>query len=421
MYRSVVSLFNFTHYWKSLTDLWWDAHGHIPGFEPGAPLIALTPIVNKYLIRALAKLNEPLSGEASLALHDVLGESAEWHDFSPHQDVVRIISRMSSRVFMGEKLCRDEGWLKASSDYTLQWFIPGSELLTYPLWSRSFVHWFLPSCQAVREKLQKAREFLQPHIDRRHAAKQQAMKDGRTVPFDDSIEWFEKEYPGQADPARDQIGLSLVAIHTTTDLLTETLFNITLHPEILTPLREEIVSALRTAGMKKTSLYNTKLLDSVIKESQRLRPMLLGVFKRRALTDVALPNGDVIKKGTKIVCDTTHQWNTDFYEDALTFDAYRFVRMRDTPGQDKQAHLVSISRDMLGFGHSVHSCPGRFFAANETKITLCHMLLKYDWKLPEGVVPESSWSGMVLSGDQKAKLLIRRRCDELGIDSLDKE
>lgn len=95
--------------------------------------------------------------------------------------------------------------------------------------------------------------------------------------------------------------------------------------------------------------------------------------------------------------------------------------MRDTPGQDKQAHLVSTSRDMLGFGHGVHSCPGRFFAANEIKVALCHMLLKYDWKLPGGVVPESSWFGMALSGDQKAKLIIRRRCEELDIDGLDRE
>ncbi|CAG7559083.1 unnamed protein product [Fusarium equiseti] len=355
-----------------------DIHGYIPGFEPGAPPIDVTPVVNKYLTRALAKLNAPLSEETSLTLHDVLGESTEWREFEPQQEIIRIVSRMSSRVFMGEELCRNEGWLKVSSDYT-------------------------------------------PHIGRRHTAKQEAIREGRKVPFDDSIEWFEKEYPGKADPARDQIGLSLVAIHTTTDLLTETLFNIALHPEILTPLREEIIGALRTEGMKKTSLYNMKLLDSVIKESQRLRPVLLGVFRRTALTDIILPNGDVIKKGTKIVCDTTHQWNKDYYEDALTFDAYRFARMRETPGQDKQAHLVSTSRDMLGFGHGVHSCPGRFFAANEIKVALCHMLLKYDWKLPEGVVPESSWFGMALSGDQKAKLVIRRRCEELDIDSLDRE
>jgi cytochrome P450 len=143
------------------------------------------------------------------------------------------------------------------------------------------------------------------------------------------------------------------------------------------------------------------------------------LFRRRALADITLPNGDVLKKGTKIICDTTHQWNPEYYQDATQFDAYRFLRMRQTPGQDKQAHLVSTSRDQLGFGHGIHACPGRFFAANEIKIALCHMLLKYDWKMPEGVVPQSTVLGMTLLGDRDAKLMVRRREPEVNIDALE--
>ncbi|KAI1029627.1 hypothetical protein LB503_008106 [Fusarium chuoi] len=66
-------------------------------------------------------------------------------------------------------------------------------------------------------------------------------------------------------------------------------------------------------------------MDSVIKESQRLRPVLLGSFRRQAMADITLPNGDVIKKGEKIVCDTTHMWNGDYYEEAAKFDGYRFL------------------------------------------------------------------------------------------------
>lgn len=144
----------------------------------------------------------------------------------------------------------------------------------------------------------------------------------------------------------------------------------------------------------------------------------LGVFRRLALEDITLPNGEILKKGTKIVCDSTHQWNTDYYEDAMNFDGYRFFRMRQTPGMDKHAHLVSTSFDHLGFGHGLHSCPGRFFAANEIKIALCHLLLKYDWKLPDGAVPKSSAFGMMLAADGQTKLQIRRRKEELDIDAL---
>ncbi|KAM0387510.1 hypothetical protein ACHAPZ_009317 [Fusarium culmorum] len=332
---------------------------------------------------------------------------------------MRIVSRMSSRIFMGEELCKDDNWLKVSIEYTVQLFQTADELRSYPRWTRPYIHWFLPSCQAVRRKLQEARDLLQPHIDRRNIVKQEAIAEGRPSPFDDSIEWFEKEYKGKSDPATQQIQLSLVAIHTTTDLLLETMLNIALHPELLGPLREEIVTVLRAEGLKKTSLYNMKLMDSVIKESQRLRPVLLGSFRRMALSDITLPNGDVIKKGTKIICDTTHQWNPEYYPDASKFDAYRFSQMRETPGQDKRAHLVSTSQDQLGFGHGIHACPGRFFAANEIKIALCHMLLKYDWKLPEGVVPKSKAIGTNFLPDREAKLMVKRRVPEFDIDAID--
>lgn len=189
---------------------------------------------------------------------------------------MRIVSRMSSRVFMGEDLCKDEKWLKVSMDYTVRLFQTGDSLRAWPRWARPYVHWFLPSCQAVRKTLQEARDLLQPYIERRKAAKEEAIAEGRPSPFDDAIEWFEKEYGSKSDPATEQIRLSLVAIHTTTDLLLETMFNISLHPELLKPLREEIATVLSAEGLKKTALYNLKLMDSVIKETQRLRPVGLG-------------------------------------------------------------------------------------------------------------------------------------------------
>ncbi|RGP79184.1 putative cytochrome p450 monooxygenase lova [Fusarium longipes] len=396
-----------------------DTHGYIPGFEPIGSHFNLTAIVNKYLTRVLAKLMKPLSEEASMAVQHVLGSSTEWHQIDPQPEIIRIVSRMSSRVFMGEDLCRDEKWLEVSSDYTVQLFQTADTLRKYPRWVRPYVHWFLPSCQTLRKQLQVVRAHLQPHIDRRNAAKQEAIAEGRSSPFDDAIEWFEKEYDNKSDPAIEQIRLSLVAIHTTTDLLSETMFNIALHPELLKPLREEIASVLSEEGVKKTSLYNLKLMDSVIKESQRMRPVTLGSFKRQALADITLPNGDVIKKGTKLICDTTHQWNSEYYKDASEFDGYRFLRMRQTPGQDKHAHLVSTSSDQLGFGHGTHACPGRFFAANEIKIALCHMLLEYDWKMPEGAKHKATTFGLAFLGDRQTKLMVRRREPEVDINAIE--
>jgi cytochrome P450 monooxygenase-1 len=54
-------------------------------------------------------------------------------------------------------------------------------------------------------------------------------------------------------------------------------------------LRQEIVGALDKGGWKKTSLHGMKLLDSVIKESLRLKPAALGEWKARRLSSPILP------------------------------------------------------------------------------------------------------------------------------------
>ncbi|KLO96693.1 Uncharacterized protein LW93_10073 [Fusarium fujikuroi] len=341
----------------------------------------------------------------------------KWHAIRPQADLIRVVSRVSSRIFMGEELCRDEEWNRTSSEYTLLAFGYGGHLREYPRWLRPYIHWFLPQCWAIRAKLNEARACLKPHIERRNAIKQKALAEGEPCPFDDSLEWFEREYE-KHDPAKEQIAVSIVAYHTTSDLLAETLLNLCQYPKVLQELREEIVDVLKAeGGMTKAALYNLKLMDSVVKESQRMRPILLGAFRRVATADVTLPNGDILKKGDKIIGNMSHMWDSDTYDNALQFDPYRFVKMRQT-GDDKKAHLVSTSADHLGFGHGYHACPGRFFAANEIKILLCHLLLKYDWKLPEGCKPQPSFSGFKLLGDYSSNLLVRRRNEELDFDSL---
>lgn len=336
---------------------------------------------------------------------------------------------------MGTELCRDDEWNKASANYALKVFSATDVLREYPRWMRPVVHWFLPCCQEVRQALATAREYLKPHIERREKIKAEALARGEKSPFDDSIEWF-AQAGSDREPADCQISLSIVAIHTTTDLLSSTLINIAQHPELLQPLREEVVRVLSSEGLKKTALYELRLMDSVFKETQRLKPILLGEcsskleldinlasnetpgWKRMALEDVTLPNGLTVKKGKKIVVDQTHMWNDRYYADSKTFDGYRFLRMRETPGEDHIAHLVSTSPKHLGFGHGVHACPGRFFASNEVKIALCHLLLKYDWKLPDSPVPQPVAHGMAFSMNPAAKLLIRRRTEELDFSAL---
>lgn len=101
------------------------------------------------------------------------------------------------------------------------------------------------------------------------------------------------------------------------------------------------------------------------------------------------------------------------YPDAGTYDGYRFYNIRQDPGLEHKANLVATTGDHMGFGHGKHACPGRFFAANEAKVVLSHMLLKYDWKLVDEDLPFIETMGTFPSVNHRIKITIRRRKEEI--------
>lgn len=192
--------------------------------------------------------------------------------FYPLKDtILKLMSRITSRVFLGELLCRNEEWLEITRDYSVDSFAAAEELRFWPAIVCPIVHSFLPRCRELRALVAKARRTLQPVLDERRCLRSESLN----AVDDDASEWFEKAAKGRHyDPVSAQLILSLAAIHTTTDLTCQTLIQLAQNPEILVPLRKEIVDGFQEHGWTKSSLYNMKLLDSVMKESQRLKPNL---------------------------------------------------------------------------------------------------------------------------------------------------
>lgn len=90
--------------------------------------------------------------------------------------------------------------------------------------------------------------------------------------------------------------------------------------------------------------------------------------------------------------------------------------MRDDPVRQKAAHLVSTTPEHNAFGYGQHACPGRFFAANEIKIALIGILIKYDFKLPKDANPKVYENGVRLVSDPMATLKFRRREAEIDLN-----
>jgi cytochrome P450 len=128
---------------------------------------------------------------------------------------------------------------------------------------------------------------------------------------------------------------------------------------------------------------------------------------------VKLSNNTVIPTDTTLLVSHTAMWDPAIYPNPQNFDPYRFLRLRETSDSESTNQLVSLSPTHLAFGLGKNACPGRFFAAAEVKIILCHILLKYDIKLAEGCRPKPLRAGTHLIADPTAKLVIRRRQEEV--------
>ena len=196
----------------------------------------------------------------------------EWHEISLRSTALDIVSRLSTRLFLGPELCHDRMWRKIVVEYAINTFNSARLLRRYPVVAARVVQWFLKDCRVLREQVVTARKLLGPYIEERLKTVELA-KQGLAEMPNDAIVWLHEVANGQPyDPITVQLGVSVTAIHTTTDLLTQTLLDIVANPEIVGPLRKEIEGVVAEYGWGKTTLQKMMLLDSVVKETQRLKP-----------------------------------------------------------------------------------------------------------------------------------------------------
>lgn len=204
-------------------------------------------------------------------IKEILILEVDWHELPLRDAILRLVTRISSRVFLGEELCRNEEWLHVAQEFTLISSEASAALKQWPPFSRRFANTFLEPCRKLRTMTSNARVILDPILKQR----KQERQDGQdTTRYNDLFEWFEASRDGkECDPVLGILVIVFAAIETTTDLLMTTLFYIASNSSIIQPLPDEIMQVYQSDGWQKTALIKMKLLDSVVKESQRLKPV----------------------------------------------------------------------------------------------------------------------------------------------------
>ncbi|KAF2623086.1 cytochrome P450 [Macroventuria anomochaeta] len=353
--------------------------------------------------------NERISGILEKEWTNTQGN---WRTVDWALDAQRYVGLMSAPIFAGPELANDPQWHELTVTYTINLFNGVRALRAWPPLLRPIVHWILPECSTCRAQVKLARNKLKPVLEKRAHEKKEELAAGRNPTiYEDAITWSEDLAAGRpVDHAAMQLAFAISAMHTTTELLRQALLDICAHPYLIQPLREEAEAAVAKHGWTTAGLSQMQLLDSVVKETQRLKPGSLVNLERKALEDIVMPNGTILPKGTNIAMDTSVMWDPTVYLDPETYDGYRFYNNRHGGGpRARDAQLVSTSSDFIAFGLGKPVCPGRFFAANEIKVALANILMRYDVRLPDGAKPRVLHYGFEMLSDPSAKVEVKRR------------
>ncbi|KAF5848898.1 hypothetical protein GGP41_010013 [Bipolaris sorokiniana] len=387
-----------------------DFYAGIPGFEAQDALHASGDLLLD-VIRTKLGQNDSImpvvNGSIAKALQIHWGEDKDWHVIDWQKDTTGIIARAASSVFVGPEKCEDEEWLSIAQGYVGAFFTAVNELHEYPAWSRRIVQRFLPNAISCRKYVAQARKIIKEVINKREKEVENAKLKGDPLPqYNDALAWAQAASGPKADAGDIQLSLAMAAFFTTSEQFRQVLIDVASHPELVEPLRKEVSQQISTHGITTAATNNMVLLDSVLKESQRLSAPIVAL-ERVALKDTTLPTGENLPRGSHIMVDCTDLRSPNKYPSPDHFDGYRFLRKREAG--DKFAQFVQSGPDFSVFGGGRHTCPGRYFASNEVKLAMAHILLKYEIRMAKGYQSSMVQMGVYKMVDPVVQLEVRRR------------
>lgn len=141
----------------------------------------------------------------------------DWTEVNINSKLLRIVAIVSGRVFVGPELCRNEEYIDAAINFTVDVIKARRAVQMVSPWLRPFKAPFLPEVKRVAEREKMAKDLLSPFITARRKAEREEA--GYEKP-DDMLQWMmDADKFGDkldAEVARMQLILSFAAIHTTT-------------------------------------------------------------------------------------------------------------------------------------------------------------------------------------------------------------
>ncbi|KAH9072143.1 cytochrome P450 [Lactarius deliciosus] len=318
----------------------------------------------------------------------------DWVKVPVLETVQRVVSATSNRIFVGSPLCRDQGYLKLNLNFAISVVKSAAIIGMFPKplkpkWSTSSL-W-------LRSVLLEWKKFGDDWDDKPN----------------DMLMWLMSEAKGAERTleslATRMLVVNFVAIHTTSRAFTHVLYRLLSNPEHAEPLRHEVETVVAEEGWTKAGMDKMHKIDSFVRESLRFDAVL--ALGRVVLRPFTLSNGVTVPAGTLVLVPSAAvHMDEEIYPNPEEFDGFRFAKLRERDGvavTGQQA--TSTSTEYLAFGYGRHACPGRFFAINEVKAMLAHVVVTYDMKLEEGKQAPPSFIINSIRMPRKADAMFRKR------------
>lgn len=372
------------------------------------------------LPKSLGPMIGALQDASAIAIHDsglIPPCAGEWTKVRPFEAITVAIIRMAHRALAGAELGTSKDWVDTVRQYlkkTNDAIVSSNIFFPGPL---GYLAPYLdPNVRAVARITKRWAEVLRPTYEQKLALGVEA---GRGKGDTDGLDWLmaaAKKGPKDVDGMINDLGfLTIASVETTASTILNILYDLVDNPEFHKRVMEEIsnVQAIHGPRWTKKSLDELEYLDSLMKESQRLRPLGMGAVHRSTSQTVTFKDGLAIPPDTQILFPT-HEicHDDDYYPDAATFDPERWLKMRRaSPADHSKFQFSYISDTYITMGAGSHACPGRALASAEIKLILVHMLQRWDMQYgtEDGKRPAVVPIAFSRIPDAKADMLFKER------------
>ncbi|RWA10964.1 hypothetical protein EKO27_g4152 [Xylaria grammica] len=270
----------------------------------------------------------------------------------------------------------------------------------WPRFSRPAIKYFLLPVGMIILYWEKAQKMLRALITELGAT----MRNGRSPPGT-MLAWM-YSHDNNEDHAYVCPESSVYMMIRTTKLGGR-LYGLAAYPDCIDDLRAEIKSVLaenRGTIMNTHTPFHMKLLDSVMLESQRHKPiqMSMSTWSEAVRGRGFVPRPVTLQDGTRIPAgvhiEAPHieitkdpvfypDWEVKAKPNHLLLHRHanrEAFRARRSIHTGSATYGATKSMEDMGFGYGQHACPWRFLAAAEIKLLLARLLLDYNVRMPEG-------------------------------------